>query len=655
MAYSEKQKFIPSNINYTSKDFNSIKSDLIEYTKSYFPDTYKDFNETSPGMMLIELTSYVGDVLSYYIDYQYKENILSTATERRNVVRLAEFLGYKVNSSTPALVKLEVTHDVGVTDDGDPDLTNLPLVDKGLKVQSNTDSSIIFETLTEIDFSASGSADVPAVGAPTSFDENGLATGYTLRRFVKAVAGETKTKTFNITSPTKFLELDLNVDDVSEVIDCVDSSGQKWYEVSYLGQDRILKETHYSDDNNRTDGYDQGSISDDVSPDVSVPYVLEYIKTNKKFTTKIDPDDNTMKLQFGNGLYRFNVTGSSNSSIFSMIEQQGVNLAGVPSSVINASINNLVSNNSLNLGEIPNNTILTIRYREGGGTVTNVQVGELTNILNSSEDISISNPDPASGGTDGQTVSEIKENAKGYFATQLRCVTKDDYIARILNLPAKFGNIAKAYVERAEDRNTLRIRTLSYNQNRQLVQTPLLVFNNLRTYLEQFRMINDILDFGFALDGTGSDVAFSGHYINFGVNFVINSDRRFNSTDVKLEVMDTIKDFFRIEKMQFRQPINLNDLQYNILSLDGVIGIKELKLFQNGAELGEDSEVSRTLFQLDSDGTSLTGEAGYGFQYSFGSIEDGGSLSAENIILPPVTPAVFELRNPNRDIYGRVI
>ena len=113
-----------------------------------------------------------------------------------------------------------------------------------------------------------------------------------------------------------------------------------------------------------------------------------------------------------------------------MIEQQGVNLAGVPSSVINASINNLVSNNSLNLGEIPNNTILTIRYREGGGVGTNVQAGELTNILNSSEDISISNPDPASGGTDGQTVSEIKENAKGYFATQLRCVTKDDYIAR---------------------------------------------------------------------------------------------------------------------------------------------------------------------------------------------------------------------------------
>jgi hypothetical protein len=156
MAYSEKQKFIPSNIKYTSKDFNSIKSDLIEYTKSYFPDTYKDFNETSPGMMLIELTSYVGDVLSYYIDYQYKENILSTATERRNVIRLSEFLGYKVNPFTPALVKLEVTHDVGVVGNGDPDLSNLPLIDKGLQVQSNVDSNIVFETLTEKDFSASG-------------------------------------------------------------------------------------------------------------------------------------------------------------------------------------------------------------------------------------------------------------------------------------------------------------------------------------------------------------------------------------------------------------------------------------------------------------------------------------------------------------------
>ena len=137
MAYSDKQKFKPTNINYTSKDFSSIKADLIEYTKSYFPDTYKDFNETSPGMMLIELSSYVGDVLSYYVDYNYKENILSTATEKRNVRRLAEFLGYKTPNKTPSIVKLKVTAEIDANPDGTPDYghANVTQISNGLQIQ----------------------------------------------------------------------------------------------------------------------------------------------------------------------------------------------------------------------------------------------------------------------------------------------------------------------------------------------------------------------------------------------------------------------------------------------------------------------------------------------------------------------------------------
>tara|TARA_B100000424_G_scaffold263580_1_gene251020 strand:- start:1388 stop:1909 length:522 start_codon:yes stop_codon:yes gene_type:complete len=173
-------------------------------------------------------------------------------------------------------------------------------------------------------------------------------------------------------------------------------------------------------------------------------------------------------------------------------------------------------------------------------------------------------------------------------------------------------------------------------------------------------MINDVLDFGFSLDpnetnSPDDDVFYSGHYINFGVNFVVNADRRFNPVDIKLETIEVIKDFFRIEKMQFRQTINLNDLQYNILSLDGVIGVKELILFQQDNEdIGLNT--SRKMFSLDAIGNTFSdGESGYGFQYSFAKQESGGSLTTENIILPAVTPAVFELRNPNRDIYGRVV
>jgi len=653
MPYSEKQKYKPSNINYTSKDFSTIKSDLIEYTKAYFPDTYKDFNETSPGMMLIELASYVGDVLSYYIDYNYKENVLATATEKRNIRRLAEFMGYKTTPTTPALVKLKVTTDIDADSNYEPDYGSLPTnlqspIDVGLQVKSSDNTELIFETLGEIDFTISGSPDVPPVGAPTSFNANGEATGYTLTRYVQAVSGETKTKSFTVSSPTKFLELDLGVTNVVEILNIKDSSGNKWYEVDYLTQDRILKETHYSTDGR---GHAQNqNIVGAISASIDIPYTVEYIKTNKKFVKKVDPDTNNTKVQFGNGLYRLNISGSSGASLFSMVEQQGINLSGVPGSVINASINNLTTNNSLNLGETPANTIMTVTYRVGGGPNANAQSGEITDIQNTPTgvDITVTNPEPASGGTDGQTVDEIRENAKAYFASQLRCVTREDYQARILNLPAKFGNIAKCYVHRLDNISGLKIYTLSYDQNRQSVQTPLLILNNLRYYLEQFRMINDALDFGFELNNT----VFSGYHINFGVNFQVNYDRRFNSADVKLETIDAIKDFFKIGKMQFKQAINLSDLRYNILSLDGVIGIKTLKLFQNSSNI-ENFPAAATVRRLsyyNGDGTLATnGESGYGFGYEF------GNATVDDIVRPSATPAVFELKDPDKDIYGRVV
>ena len=640
MAYTDKQKIKPTNINYTSKDFSTIKADLIEYTKSYFPDTYKDFNETSPGMMLIELSSYVGDVLSYYVDYNYKENVLSTATEKRNVRRLAEFLGYKTPNKTPSIVKLKVTAEIDANSDGTPDYSDVPAqISNGLQIQSNIDSELLFETTGEVDFSISGSPDTPVISSP-NLDANGEASSYTLTRYVQAVSAETKTKSFTITSPTKFLELDLGEDNVIEILNCTDSSDEKWYEVDYLSQERILKETYYNDDSDRTTGYNQGDITDTSL--ISIPYTLDYINTNKKFVTKFDVDTNSTKLMFGNGLYKYNVTGSSNSSIFTTIEQNGLTLNGESFSSINANVNDLLGTNNLNMGETPTNTILTVQYRVGGGPDSNAQVGELTTIADGTTGITVTNDEPATGGTDGQTVDEIRNNAKAFFASQNRCVTRQDYQARILNLPAKFGNIAKCYVERIDDSGGLFVSTLSYNQNKQLVQTPELVLRNIMTYLNQYRMINDQLDFGFTL----SDTLFSGYNINFGVKFEVNSDRRVNPSDVKIEIISTIKNFFKVERMQFRQSINMNDLQYNILGLEGVIGIKELKLFQNGNDFG----IGRNMANYQADGDVISnGESGYGFQYEFdNSLENG-------IIRPSITPSVFELRDPDRDIYGKVV
>ena len=638
MAYTDKQKLIETNVNYTSKDFSTIKADLIEYTKSYFPDTYKDFNETSPGMMLIELSSYVGDVLSYYIDYNYKENLLATATEKRNVRRLSEFLGYKVPNKTPSVARLKVTTTINA--DG---TTGLPLygtapssIDSGLQIASNVDSQILFETTSEIDFTSSGSGD-PAISAPI-LNSDGEASSYTLTRYVRAVSGQTKTKTFTISSPTKFLELDLGEDNVVEILSCTDSSGLTWYEVDYLAQEKVLKETHYSDDTTRDSAYDQGNADTTTLASVPVPYVAEYIKTNKKFTSKFDEDTQTYKVCFGNGLFRFSNSGSN----VDPVEQAGVTINGNNIADIPGAIGSTIGNN-LNLGETPANTIMTFTYRVGGGATSNVQAGELTNINNAPDGVTISvtNDEPSVGGTDGQTVDEIKNNASAFFATQLRCVTKEDYTARIQSIPTKFGSIAKAYVERL-DGGTLLVSTISYNQNKQLVQTPQLVLQNVATYLNHFRMINDQVDFGFNL----KEVLFSGYLINFGVNFKVNGDRRFNPTEIKLNVIQVIKDFFKVEKMQFRQSININDLQYNILGLSGVIGIKELTLFQDG---NNEYASGRKLYYYRGDGEVIGDDSNYGFQYDFhSSLEDG-------IYKPSVSPAVFELRNPNQDIYGKVI
>jgi len=644
MAYTDKQNLIPTNVNYTSKDFSSIKKDLIEYTKSYFPDTYKDFNETSPGMMLIELSSYVGDVLSYYIDYNYKENLLSTATEKRNIRRLAEFLGYKTPNKTPSVVRLKV--DTVISADA---TTGLPVyggapdsIDSGLQIASSVDPEILFETTEEIDFKASGSND-PAISAP-SLSDTGEASSYTLTRYVRAVSGKTKTKSFTITSPTKFLELDFAEDNIVEILKCEDSSGQNWHEVDYLAQEKVLRQTHYSDSTTdtisgvRSDAYDQGSSTGEISP-VPIPYVAEYIKTNKKFTTKFDEDTQSYKAQFGNGLFRFSNSGSN----VDPVEQAGVTINGTNLSDIPGAIGSNVGNN-LNLGETPANTTLIFTYRVGGGASSNVQAGELTTINNppSSGTITVTNDETSVGGTDGQTVDEIRNNASAFFATQLRCVTKEDYTARILSLPQKFGSIAKAYVERL-DGGTLLVSTLSYNQNKQLVQTPQLVLQNLATYINHFRMINDQLDFGFSLN----DTLFSGYVANFGVRFVVNYDRRFNPTEVKLNIIDVIKNFFKVDKMQFRQSINMNDLQYRILGLGGVIGIKELKLFQNGTD---SYATGRKLYYYQADGdVYASNDSSYGFEYSFdNALHDG-------VYRPSISPAVFELKNPNTDIYGKVV
>jgi len=743
------ENFKESNVNYLNKDFSALKQSLMNYAKSYFPDTYRDFNETSPGMMLLEMNAYVGDVLSFYIDQQYRELLLPLAEERRNIITMAKMFGYKVKPIVPAYVDLTFTSNVDV-DSGDTskvDYDNAGVFDPGIEIVSSTNSNTTFVTLEPIDFKIEQENDTNTIGTTA---DTGLASTYTLSRTVRAVSATEKTITFQVGIPEKFKTLTIPDTNVIDIISCVDSNNNNWYEVDFLAQDKVPISTHYTDDVDRESAYIdfQGNTSVEA-----VPYSLTYITSPKRFTRETN-QDNTTSLVFGNGVLK---DGETIDDGFIDMEQVGIIIPGQTND-LNQSIDPLLGDEYSTLGETPNNTTLTITYRVGGGINSNVPSGDLTTlptvsaVLGTSTLTSVTNDTPARGGKDEEDTIEIKEKAKAFFSTQNRCVTKEDYEARVLNIPAKFGNIAKAYVTReapeiAGDSNltqlqnyfndidsgvtffrdylnspqftlnlnnlidgtgnietvingldailaseidnieqpdisnlarelelgTINIYVLGYNNKKQLVgnphsnilgtddNLPTTLTSNLKNYLNNFKILTDVVTIN------------DGYIVNFGVFFDVIAEKYADKQKVKLDCIQKIKDYFRIEKMQFNQPIYKSNLEFELMGVEGVRSIGHVTITQENDYFipdggGENLDSPTYTYSFDNsvlevdidgepgeDGTFVIadgGTDGYGYKYDFARAlsEDG------TIIVPPnvATPTVFELKNPNQNIQGRV-
>ncbi len=739
-----KENFKESNVNYLNKDFSSLKESLMNYAKSYFPNTYRDFNETSPGMMLLEMNAYVGDVLSFYIDQQYQEMLLPLAEERRNIITMAKMFGYKVKPIIPAYVDLTFTSEVNAlsTDRSKVDYDDGGIFDPGMEILASSNSNIIFSTLDYVDFQIEHEGDTDTIG--TTLD-SGLVDTYTLSRSVKAISATEKTISFQIGVPEKFKTLTIPDTNVIDIISCVDSNGNNWYEVDFLAQDKVPIPLHYTNDEER----DSAMVTQNggLESSIAVPYALTYITTPKRFTRETN-QDNTTSLVFGNGILN---NGQLIDQGFLDLEQVGIIIPGQTND-LNQSIDPLLGDEYSTLGQTPNNTTLTITYRVGGGVDSNVSANDLTTLPTSptigggntsAELTSVTNLISAVGGKDEEDTIEIKEKAKSFFTTQNRCVTKEDYEARVLNIPSKFGNIAKAYVTRRaptiegdvsltqvsnyinqsanfyndltsrffENNNigspsqmlefffnqndissllnymlqpffdntnlstppsvsdlarelelgTINIYALAYNNSKQLVgrpetvdselndKLPDILVNNILNYLENFKILTDVVTIN------------DGYIVNFGVFFDIIAEKYADKQKVKLDCIQKIKDYFRIEKMQFNQPIYKSNLEFELMGVEGVRSIGHVTITQERdyfytQESGEGESFSPVLFSYQKasglETYELVGDGGFGFKYDFEN-----SLSTDGtIILPPSisTPAVFELKNPNQNIKGRV-
>ena len=618
------------DVSYLGKDFGQFRKNLIEFTKQYFPTSYTDFNESSPGMLFIELASYIGDVLSFYADTNLRESLLERATERGNVFDLARALGYKPNNSVAAQTSLDVFQLVPAIGSGTsvaPDFNYALSIKSGMQIKQQTGAAV-FRTLEDVDFGFSSSFNPTEVTIYETNTATNQPTYYLLKKSVKAVSGQVKTATFTFGSAVAYDKILLPDTNIIEIISVTEADGDNWYQVPYLAQDTIFEDVPNLLEND----------PDLVGYRDSAPTLLKMRKTSKRFVTRLR-SDNRLELQFGAG-----ISDNNDEEIIPNPDNVGNGLAGFRRSVdIDIDPSNFLYTRAY--GQAPANTTLTVTYTIGNGIQDNVPAATLKTIsfidynenVNSTNNaglvnfvktsVAVTNPDPAAGGKTADTLIDIKNNALANFATQNRLVTREDYIIRAYSMPSKYGSIAKAYIvpddqitqqelvqSRVPNPLALNMYILGYDQNKQLIALNDAVKENLKTYLDYYRILTDAINIKDAF------------IINIGINFEISVLPNFNSNVVKLRCIDELKKLFNVDRWQINQPIIKSDALTTLANVPGVqsvIGVEFKNLYKT------------------SDGYS-------------GNVYDLNTATRNGVIYPSLDPSIFEVRFPNQDIRGKV-
>ena len=596
------------NISYLNKNFLQYKASLIEFAKNYFPNTYTDFSEASPGTMFIEMSSYVGDVLSFYTDTQIQENFVLTAKEKENLLNMAYSLGYRPKASYASVTTVDFYQRVPILN-GAPNLDYALIIPENTQLQSNT-TQTNFLTINKVDFTQTASVDI------SLYDGN----NYLFKKSVKAISATLQTETFSFGAPIKFNSIEINDPNFLQILQVTGSDASQWYEVPYLAQSNII---------NRTTN---------TGPSLNqVPYLLSYLETPNRYVSRIRTDD-IIELQFGSGMY---VNDPDDVLIPS---PDNIQLGMVPSVDTSDLVNNYNQAAvfyTKQYGTVPSNISLTVQYLSGGGVSANVAANDIT-IIASNAGITALNPTytnaslatllvnnaiPATGGRSGDTVEEIRLNTLNAFSAQLRAVSKDDYMNRALSMPSDFGTISKVYVEQASalsvntgndpliDNNPLALSmyVLAYDDNKKLVNATTDLKTNLKEYLEPFRMVTDAV------------IIKDAYYINLGLNFDITVIPGLSNNQILTDCIIALTNYFNIDKWQINQPIILSNVNALLLQIKGVQSLVKLE-FTNKS----------------------------GGNYSPYSYDVSGAFRS-GVLYPSLDPATFEIRYPDLDIQGRVV
>lgn len=546
-------------INYTSRDFESIKNDLENYAKRYYPSTFKDFTEASFGSLMLDMVAYVGDQLSFYADFQANESFLDTAIRYDNVVRLAKTLGYKHQGAGKSTGQVSIYMLVPVTSNSrEPDLNYFPILEAGSTFSSENGS--VYTLIADVDFTDPNNE----LTVARTDETTGNPTYFAVKAIGEVMSGQNYQEQIEVGNYERFLKLTLDRSNITEILSIKDSQGHEYYEVDNLSQDVVVAQVKNTDDNSRE----------------TVPYTMRLKPVPRRFVVEHDLENRT-HVQFGYGS-EDNITGNLLADPADVV----LNVSGKPY-VTDETFDptNLIKTDKF--GVVPTNTTLTISYTANTTPVSNASVGTITGIISPSllfrnrsllsetvistmlGSIEVENEDAILGDLSPLSADEVKVRALGTFASQSRAVTREDYINVAYRMNPKFGKIKRANVVRDEDslKRNLNMYVLTEDSNGNLAQPNLVLKENLKTWLERYKMINDTIDI---LDGK---------IINIGIRYEVIADLDVNRYDLLERCNRKLIDKMLYIKFSLGESVFISDILRLLNDVPGVTDARNVELY----------------------------------------------------------------------------
>ena len=629
-------------VKYLNKDYSDFKKSLIEFTKFYFSDTYQDFSDASPGSIFLDLSSYIGDVLSYYTDHSFKESLLAHAEEKENIVSLAQGFGYKPRLVTPAFCTVSMSALIPADSEGNLETKYLPRFLPGTSFAVSTQNDVgTFITKDICDFGDATNRDV----RPFSLQATGLPDFYLVSKPIKTISGTEKSIERVVTTPTKFLKIEVPGANVVDIKSVVDAEGNTWNQVDNLSQDYIF----------------QDIVASPSSTAVVPFYKLKTIKTNRRFVVRLNRNLKT-ELIFGGG------TGDL-SDVYENPDYKSVYDENYLQNMTNVALDTLNFTTGNSFGLAPGNTTLTITYRIAGGVTSNVGSGLINKISNLStgnetrilsaadqavyrtmlSSVTVTNDEAASGGGSPPSVEQIRQAAMGYINAQSRIVTSIDYEKRVLSMPAKYGTVHKAfvikddainavvkftkeaqqgiesidpeddvnYVDDSPINTNINLYVMGLDSNNRLSTINNSVKLNIKQFLKGYRILTERINIVDAFR------------VSIGINYSIVVYKGSNTTDTLVRCSDTIRKYFNIDDWQINQPIIKDDLLVKIANVDGVQSVTTLT-FVNKWQQQDGSDYAAYTYNI-------------------------AANTKDRVIYPSADPCIFELRYPQTDIVGSAV